>query len=449
MPTARLTPSTYYLSSTSYLSVSDASNMYHNTDNTTYAEVYNSRNSTTSYYIYVRGFNFDDIPSAAVISDFTVKLKARESGVSTSYDYNPCLANGISEINGICDVITTTTTVHEFTGISADWDTIKSYGTNFGIRINCRRASKYTVAYMYIYGAEIEVTYTVPDLRTVTTTLSGNGTISPSGTTTTYDGEEFELTITPTDKSETVTATKDGTDITAQLVAHGAGSTITATPSDYELTDIQSGSSYAAYCVGCSAEEPSSSGTSSNMYASDIGYADYSFDFSGIPSGATIEAIEVRCYGHRESATIDPTHVSAVEIMVNGTAISESVDFPYRSNSLITVTPDSLPTRAQLDNTTVRHTVGYYGGLVLGISFDVTYSVGTGIDHYTYTYTVSGDSVIAVTIGGGSGETDHLWVKRSGSYAEAVKAWKKQNGTYTEIPITDAFSADKKYVCGD
>ena len=421
--------------------------MYHNTDNTTYAEVYNSRNSTNSYYIYVRGFNFDDIPSAAVISDFTVKLKARESGVSTSYDYNPCLANGISEINGICDVITTTTTVHEFTGISADWDTIKSYGTNFGIRINCRRASKYTAAYMYIYGAEIEVTYTDP--RTVTTTLSGNGTISPSGTTTTYDGEEFELTITPTNKSDTVTATKDGVDITAQLVAHGAGSTITATPSDYKLDSIQSGSSYAAYCIGCSAEEPSSSGTSSNMYSGDIGYADYSFDFSGIPSGATIEAIEVRCYGHRENAILDSSHVSAVEIMVNGTAISESVDFPSRSNTLITVTPDSLPTRAQLDNATVRHTVGYYGGLVLGISFDVTYSLGTGIDHYTYTYTVSGDSVIAVTIGGGSGETDHLWVKRSGSYAEAVKAWKKQNGTYTEIPITDAFSADKKYVCGD
>ena len=184
------------------------------------------------------------------------------------------------------------------------------------------------------------------------------------------------------------------------------------------------------------------------MYSGDIGYADYSFDFSGIPSGATIEAIEVRCYGHRESASLDSSHVSAVEIMVNGTAISESVDFPSQSNTLITVTPDSLPTRAQLDNTTVRHTVGYYGGLVLGISFDVTYSVGTGIDHYTYTYTVSGDSVIAVTIGG-SGETDHLWVKRSGSYAEVAKAWKKQNGTYTEIPITDAFSASAKYICGD
>ena len=445
MPTARLTPSTYYLSSTSYLSVSDAANMYTNTDSTTHATVYNSRTSTSSYYIYIRGFNFDAIPAAAIVSSFTVKLKGNYSG---GYSQNMYLYNGTSASVGSSASLSSTVATHDFT-CSVPWADLVAMGDNFGIRINCRRSSRNTAAYFYIYGAEIEVNYTLPNPATVTSTLTGNGTISPAGAFSTYDGEEYTLTITPTDKSEAVTATKDGTDITAQLVAHGAGSTITATPSDYELDSIQSGSSYAAYCIGCSAEEPSSSGTSSNMYSGDIGYADYSFDFSGIPSGATIEAIEVRCYGHRESASLDSSHVSAVEIMVNGTAISESVDFPSKSNTLITVTPDSLPTRAQLDSATVRHTVGYYGGLVLGISFDVTYSVGTGIDHYTYTYTVSGDSVIAVTIGGGSGETDHLWVKRSGSYAEAVKAWKKQNGTYTEIPITDAFSADKKYVCGD
>ncbi len=88
MATIRLVPSEYYLSNSSYLSVSNASNMYHNTDNDSYATVTNSRTSTSSYYIYVRGFNFDDIPSAAVVSSFTVKLKARESGVSTAL---PCL----------------------------------------------------------------------------------------------------------------------------------------------------------------------------------------------------------------------------------------------------------------------------------------------------------------------------------------------------------------------
>ena len=120
MATIRLTPSTYYLSSSSYLSVSNANNMYSNTDDNNYATVTNSRASTTSYYIYLRGFNFDAIPDGATVNSFTIKLKARESGVSTSTSYKPYLANGTSAINGSCDVITTTATTHTFTGISAD-----------------------------------------------------------------------------------------------------------------------------------------------------------------------------------------------------------------------------------------------------------------------------------------------------------------------------------------
>lgn len=449
MATIRLVPSTYYLSSSSYLSVSNASNMYDDTDSDTYATVTNSRTSTTSYYIYLQGFNFDDIPDAAVVSSFRVLLKARQSGVSTSDSYKPYLANGTSAINGSCSVITTTATVHEFTGLSADWDDIKGYGSNFGIRINCRRASRNTTSYMYIYGAEIEVTYTVPDPRTVTTTLSGDGTISPSGATTTYDGEEFELTITPTNKSDTVTATKNGVDITADLVAHGAGSTVSVVPDDYTTSGIQSGASYAQYAVGHSAESPSSSGTSSNMYASSgsTGYAEYSFDFSGIPSNATIEAIEVRCYGHRESSTISSTYVSKCAIYNGSTEISEEVDFPSTSNSTITLTPTGTVTRSELSNLTVRHFVGYYGGLVLGITFEVTYSTGSGIDHYTYTYTVSGDATIAVVIGGGTTQT--IYFKMEGNWTAASKVYKKVNGSWVQqSDLTSVFDANTNYVKG-
>lgn len=449
MATIRLIPSTYYLSSTSYLSVSNASNMYNNTDNTTYATVYNSRTSTTSYYIYLRGFNFDDIPSAAVVSDFTVKLKAYESGVSTSSSYQPYLANGTSAINGSCSPITTAVSVEEFSGITADWDTIKGYGDNFGIRINCRRASRNTAGYVYIYGAEIEVTYTVPDPRTITTTLSGDGTINPSGSNTYYDGDEVELVISPTNKSDTVTVTRDGTDITSELVAHGAGSDISAVPEDVTTSGIQSGSSYAEYAVGYSAESPSSSGTSSNMYASSgsTGYAQYSFDFSSIPSGATIEEIEVTCYGHRESSTIDSTHVSSVAIYDGSTAISDDVDFPSTSNSTITVIPTTIP--SSMDNVTVRHYVGYYGGLVLGITFNVTYSTGTGLDHYTYTFTVSGNTTIAVAIGGSSSQST-LYFKVNGSWAEVTAAYKKVNGSWVlQSDVTSLFQSGVNYRKGN
>lgn len=449
MATIRLVPSTYYLSNSSYLSVSNASNMYNNTDNDTYATVTNSRTSTSSYYIYLRGFNFDDIPSAAIVSSFTIKLKARESGVSTSSSYKPYLADGTSAINGSCDAITTTATTHTFTGLTSDWNDIKAMGSDFGIRINCRRASRYTTGYVYIYGAEIEVTYTLPVSATVTSTLQGNGTISPSGAYSTYEGEEYTLTITPTNKSDAVTATKDGVDITSQLVAHGVGSNITATPDDVTTHSIQSGTSYAQYAIGHSAESPSSSGSSSNMYASSgsTGYAEYTFDFSAIPSGATIESIEVRCYGHRESSTIDSSHVSQCVLYNGSTAISEEVDFPTTSNSIITLEPNTTVSRSDLDNITIRHFVGYYGGLVLGISFDVTYSTGTGVDHYTYTYTVAGDAVIAVVIGGSSAT---LYFKVNGVWTSASKAYVKVNGAWVQqSDITTIFNPYTNYVKGD
>lgn len=445
MATIKLTPSTYYLSNSSYLSVSNASNMYDDCDSTTYATVTNSRTSTSSYYIYLRGFNFDDIPSGAIINSFTIRIKCNYSG---GYSQAMYLYDGTSTSYGSSDSISSTVTTHTFT-CSHTWEDVVACGSDFGIRINCRRSSRNTTSYIYIYGAEIEVDYTMSVSATVTSTLSGNGTISPNGATSTYEGAEYELTITPTNKSDTVTATKNGVDITSQLVAHGAGSTITAVPTDVTTSGVQSGSAYAEYAVNFSAESPSSSGTSSNMYASSdsTGYAEYAlFDFSGIPSGATIEAIEVRAYGHRESSTIDSTHVSSVAIYDNGTAISDAVDFPSTSNSIITIEPTTLP--SSMSNVTVRHFVGYYGGLVLGISFDVTYSTGSGIDHYTYTYTVDGDATIAVTIGGAA-EVPELYIGLNGVVVKVAEVYKGVNGVpVLQSDITTVFQSGTNYYKG-
>lgn len=425
MATIKLTPSTYYLSNSSYLSVSNADNMYDDCDSTTYATVTNSRTSTSSYYIYLRGFDFSQVPSNAIVSDFTIRLKGNYSG---GYSQSMYLYNGTSTSMGSASSLSSSVATQEFT-CNYSWADVVNAGSDFGIRINCRRSSRNTTSYIYIYGAEIEVTYTIPASRTITTTLSGNGTINPSGTNTYYDGDEIELVITPTTKSDQVTATRDGVDITSQLVSHGAGSTSTFTAESVNTSDVQSGSSYASYCIGYTAENPSTSGTSSNMYASSgsTGYAEYSFDFSSIPSGAVIEDIEVRCYGHRESSTIDSTHVSSVAIYDNGTAISDDVNFTSTSNAIITITPNSMP--SSMSSVTLRHFVGYYGGLVLGISFVVTYSTGSGLDHYTYTFTVSADTTIAVTIGAVA--TNKIWVQVSG-VARQGAMFVKSGGVWAE-----------------
>lgn len=160
--TTTLLPSTYEFSDTTYMSITDENYMYTDTTSDSYATVTSSRASTTNYYIYIRGFNFDAIPSDATVTSFTIKFKARETGVKTSTSYRPYLCNNTTTITGSCDTIGTTASVLTFTGVTATFATIKGYGDDFGIRINIRRASSKTQQYMYLYGAEIEVTYTTP-----------------------------------------------------------------------------------------------------------------------------------------------------------------------------------------------------------------------------------------------------------------------------------------------
>lgn len=390
MATIRLVPSTYYLSSSSYLSVSDASNMYTNTDSDTYATVYNSRTQTTSYYIYLRGFNFNSLPSGAVVNSFTIKLKARESGVSTSTSYQPYLADGTSTINGSCSPITTTTSTHTFSGISANWDTIVGYGSDFGIRINCRRNSRNTAAYVYIYGAEIEVDYTIPVQYTVTATSTVNS-VAPSPATQEITEGDNAVVRFDAENLNGVIVTDNDVDVTNQLEQHlvQTGGTLEKYPESHTTSGISSGSQYAAYCIGYSAEDPYSS--TSNMYASSgsTGYAEYSFDFSDIPSNATITSVSVTVAGHRESSTTDSTHVSNVQLYSGSTAKGDDYEFTSTSNQTHTMTNIGTWTRAELQNAKLRHTVGYYGGLVTGVTWTVEYETPNTGNQYYWTYTIN------------------------------------------------------------
>lgn len=393
--------------------------------------------SSTAYVAY--SFEFD-IPSSATIDSVECQVKGHAENTSRS-TANLQLYAGSTAKGSVSKF--TSTSAQTVTLTTGSWT--RSEIDNMTLR--------FTIGYYggLVNGATVTVTYTYESVTyKVTSSVSGNGTISPSGETSVEKGEEYTLTITPTNKTDTVTATQDGVDITSQLVAHGMGGTLSAVPASVTTDGIESGESYAEYAIGHSAESPSSSGTSSNMYASSgsTGYAAYSFDFSSIPSGATIEDIEVRCYGHRESSTIDSTHVSQCVLYSGSSAISDEVDFPSTSSSMITVIPDTMPTRAQLDNVTLRHYVGYYGGLVLGISFEVTYSTGSGVDHYTYTYTVSGDSTIAVTIGG-SGRTDTVYLKVNGAWKAVSKVYLKVNGAWVQqSSFSNLFDTSTKYVKG-
>ena len=421
MATIRLTPSTHYLSSTNYLSVSDASNMYDNTDNETYATVTNSQTGTTSYYIYLRGFNFSSLPAGVIINSFTVKLKARESGISTNSSYAPKLCHGTSQITSTCSEISSTASVHTFTGVSADWEDIVGYGSDFGIRINCRRSNRNTTGHMYIYGAEILVDYTVPVYHNITITNDTSVNVVASSTNTI---EGSNVTIS-TDTLNGITVKDNNVDVTSQFV-QGISDSVSKAPESQTNSGLQSGSNYAAYAVGKTAEDPYSS--TNNMYASQssTGHVDYAFDFSSIPSGASILSVQVKVNGHRENSTIDSTHVANIQLMSGSVNKGSDQDFTSTSNSTITISDVGTWTRNELQDAKLRFTVGYYGGLVCGITWSVTYE----IDGYMYTITnVTEDHTIVVST---ATQALPIRVKMNNVWVTASKLFVKQNNVWVQ-----------------
>lgn len=254
MATIRLVPSTYAVSSTSYLSVSNASNMYTNTDSTTYATITNTNASTSSRYLYLRGFNFGSIPSNAIINSFTIKVKGYESGLATSTSYAPRLANRTSVLSNTTassNFGTSTKTITIPTG-ALTWEQIVNYGSNFTIYIYVRRSSRNTTGYAYIHGAEILVDYTIPIYHSIIASVDQDATLS-STSASVLEGEPYVLSIYPNDNSTApVSVTDNNIDVTSQVVSkNGQASSVdvtTASGASYGFT--QSGSSWVSSNTG-------------------------------------------------------------------------------------------------------------------------------------------------------------------------------------------------------
>ena len=163
MPTLRLTASSYQFSNTSYLSSTTMSNAYTNIDSTTKAQINHTNSRSTSYYVYLRGFDFSQIPSNAIITSAIVKVKAYVSGDKAR---RPRLCNNTRTISGAptfsSNIGTNSSGTISTANITAQFETYKGYGNNFGIRFTLNRSNSGTASSLYIYGAEITVEYTLP-----------------------------------------------------------------------------------------------------------------------------------------------------------------------------------------------------------------------------------------------------------------------------------------------
>ena len=321
-----------------YASISNQTNGYNESSNTTYATINLTTGSGATTYIYYT-FNFSDIPVGATIDSVACTAKAyinttNSSRITTRQIqlYTGTTAKGsATTVTGSSNVLTMT---------PGTWT--RDELQNARIRLYAVRGSSNTTStyYFRFYGATFTVNYSVNGIAyTITASSSTNlATVTPA-TQDILSGEEGTIRI-DTDSVNDITVTDNGTDITNQLITKEVetGGTVEAVPASYTTSGSISGSRYQS-TVGCGVNNPSSQ--TGNDYCSSSGSTAtiyYKFNFSDIPNNATITDMTVQAYGHLES-TSNSSEKAELNVYSGTTAKGTAVSYTSTSNAIKTISP--------------------------------------------------------------------------------------------------------------
>lgn len=399
----------------------------------TYAGFVLTNGSSAVTNIYYN-FNCSGIPSGATITSVSCRARASRSSTNSNYIASAYLqlCTGTTTKGSQTSVATTTATYFDLT--PGDWTLAELQ--NAKIRFRGTRGTRSTSSTSYslrFFGAVLTVEYSFQGTAytvTATSTVS-NATTDPT-TQDVIAGEDCEVIINA-NSIDNLEITDNGNDISNLLVRHAVdtGGTISQAPASYTTTGSISGTRYQG-AVGHTVENPgtqtgndycSSSGSTATIY--------YKFDFSDIPENATIDSMSVQAYGHLES-TSQSNEVARLNTYSGTTAKGTQTEFTSTSNQTVTITPGTWTAAELRNDPRVGFTIGYYGGLVTGITWSVTYSVpSTGYDYY-YTYIIediAADHAIVISpVSTGS----KIYIKNNGTWTQYSKIYKKVNGSWVE-----------------
>ena len=439
MATMRLVPSTYYRNNSSYVSVTNPSNMYTNTDSTTYASVQNTRNSTSNtYYCYLRGFNFNDIPSDAEVTGFTIKVKANESYMSTSSSYRMSLYNGTTSIGSTTVTSSLSTAVQTFTfpiPSTLTWDTLKGYGANFGIRIPLRRSSTSSSSYVYVYGAEIEVTYTVPVYHNVTISNSTSATVTASDTRP-LEGTDVEIR---SDTISGITIKDNGTDVTSQFTQRQGQA------ESYEVVNVGTygftlNSSTGYYVSNNKGVDKTAAVCRVNFYVpvsatitfTYINYAEQGYDFGVFGNIDTALNNNYYAAGSSGATISDSSYKLACNASSHNMSSAQTLTYSMSAGEHYIDVKYSKDDASAANNDTLQFKVA--------ITLDEPFTPGT---YYGYDITnISVDHTIVVT----ASAQDTAYLKVNGTWVEVSEVYKKINGTWVkQTSLSNVFDSGTNY----
>lgn len=467
MPTVRLVPSIMYTSASGYLTITNPDNAYTNTDSTTYATIENRTVSTNNRYLYIRGFNFDAVPSAATVTSISIKIKGYHSGGNTGTIYG---YNGTTSVSsaGTTTALGTSATVKTFTNTTIAWDTLKGYGDNFGIRINCKRASKNTKAYIYIYGAEILVDYTLPSANVTGVSLDQN-------TATIDDGDTLQLTETvePSNAAnKSVTWSSSNTSVAT--VSNGLVTGVSPGTAVITVTTVQGG--YTATCtvtviavqrtnfVLATTISPGNSyiiadGNSGSVHVL-TGQAAGSGYLAGVTGTVTNDVLSIKTsdvsnaifdyvqFDENEplSTTFTQNNNSVYLYIASSTGLimnsTTTVDRYWHQNGT-----KLWQCKPSIGNGYTDDTSEFKNYLVWDSNnnrFDDAHLSGSGTDQVVETTTIM-PPMYLYTLDTGSNQT--VYLKVNGNWVACSKVYKKVNGSWVEqSDLSNLFDSDKIYI---
>lgn len=360
---------------------------------------FNMTTGSSAETIILYNFDCSAIPEDAEITSVACRARASTTSSSTSYINQARLQlySGTTAKGSYTNALTTTATYFDLT--AGSWT--RNELQNAKIRFYGKRGTRSTSAtyIMRFFGAVLTVEYTVMGTAyTITATSSVSGVTVDPATQEIFEGGSGVVAIYAESLDE-IEVTDNGDDIKALLVqkAVDTGGTLTAAPSSYTTSGSISGTRYQS-AIGHTVEDPASQ--TGNDYCSSSGSTAtiyYKFDFSDIPENATIVSMSVQAIGHLES-TSQAREVAELNTYHGTTAKGTQTEYTTTSNQIVTIAPGTW-TRSELDDARVGFTIGYYGGLTVGITWSVTYTVPSSGNDYYYEYTISGiaaDHVILV-----------------------------------------------------
>jgi hypothetical protein len=290
---------------------------------------------------------------------------------------------------------------------------------------------------MYIYGAEIEVDYTIPVHHSVTISNSTSATVTASDSNP-LEGTDVEI------KSNTlsgITVKDNGTDVTAQFVQRSE------TAESYSVVNVGSYgfdlNSSTGYYVSNNKRISKTAAVcrvdfhvpvSATITFTYINYAEQGYDFGVFGNIDTELSNNYYAAGSSGATITDNNYKRACNTSSYNTSSAQTLTYDMSAGDHSIWVKYSKDDASDANNDTLQFKVA--------ITLNEPFTPGV---YYGYDIlNISADHSIVVTASGG--ETSKIYVKVNGSWKEVSAVYKKVNGSWVlQTDVTSVFNSSTNY----